>query len=313
VLRVDLSVDQGDPAGVGRAIGFYEEAIARDPGFAPAYSGLAVARFAQEFWGDAKRGSNAEEVRRLSQKALELDPTLAEAHVMMARVLFNYDWDYQGAEAALKRALALAPQASSAYETYCWLLQARGQLDEALAQASTAASLDPRSPYMVMTEGLALHRARRFEEAEERYQRAIALDPGFVPVFGSLIQLYIDQSRFDEARAALSRREQLPSTRPNPYLRARLAAASGNPTLAHSLLADLPPMARGQVLITLGDHDRAFAEFDRALTDRTINPARLSDPEFDALRGDPRFARLVARVGLPVARHVALGRTRASQ
>ena len=166
-LRGELSVAQGNPAGVDRAVGYYERALSLDPDFAPAHAGLASAHFAQEFWGTAPRRSNADKVRASVARALSLDPNLADAHVMKARILLHYDWDWAGTEASLKRAIDLSPGLSFAYETYCWLLLGQGRRDEALAAARKTVTLDPRSSYMAFTEGRVLHRVRRYREAEE--------------------------------------------------------------------------------------------------------------------------------------------------
>ena len=205
-LRGELSVAQGNPTGVDRAVGYYERALALDPDFAPAHAGLAGAHFAQEFWGTAPRWSNVDKVRASVARALSLDPNLADAHVMKARILLNYDWDWAGTEASLKRAIDLSPGLAFAYETYCWLLLGQGRRDEAVAAARKTVTLDPRSSYMAFTEGRVLHRVRRYREAEDAYKRAIHLDPGFPIPYSALALLYTTERRFAEAREMLDRR-----------------------------------------------------------------------------------------------------------
>ncbi|HXW08027.1 MAG TPA: protein kinase [Vicinamibacterales bacterium] len=312
-LRGELSIAQGNPTGVDRAVAYYERAIEIDPSFAPAYSGLAGARFAQEFWGTAPFQSNVGAVRAHVARALALDPNLADAHVMRARLLLNYDWDWAGTEAALKEAIRLSPGHSFAYETYCWLLLGQGRRDEALAAARTAASLDPRSAYMVFTEARVLQRARHLAEAEASYKRALELDPGFPAALGQLAVFYAMEGRLAEAREVLDRRDRLPSARPAPWARAVLEAASGNERVARGLAGRLSANNQARVYAVLDDADAAFAALERAIETRSFNVAQWSDREYDKLRPDPRFARLVARMGLDPRPIVEWGRWPAGQ
>jgi TolB-like protein/Tfp pilus assembly protein PilF len=307
-LRGELSVAQGNPPGVDRAVDYYERAIAIDPSFAPAHAGLAGARFAQEFWGTAPFRSNVGLVQAHVAKALSLDPNLAEAHVMRGRLLLNYEWDWAGTEAALKEAIRLSPGHSYAYETYCWLLLGQGRRDEALAAAHKAASLDPRSVYMVFTEARVLQRARRPREAEARFKRALELDPGFPPVLGTLAAFYAIEGRLAEAREMLARRDRLPSTRPAHWVRAFVEAAAGNERVARGLAGKLPANDQARIYAVLGDRDATFAALERAIENRTFLIPQWTDREYDNLRPDPRFARLVERMGLEPGPLVAWGR-----
>jgi TolB-like protein/tetratricopeptide (TPR) repeat protein len=307
-LRGEFSVAQGTPTGVDRAVDYYERALALDPGFAPAHAGLAGALFAQEFWGTAPFQSNADKVRASVAKALSFDPNLADALVMKARVQLNYDWDWVGAEASLKRAIELSPGLTFAHETRCWLLLPQGRRDEAVAAARKAATLDPQSAYMVYTEGRVLHAARLYREAEAAYQRALNLDPGFPVPYAGLAWLYITERRFAEAKEMLDRRDRLPSARPDVRLAAWLEAAAGNKSRALALVKRIGPAGSAKVHAVLGDHDAAFAALNEAIDDRTLNVVRLTDPEYDPLRLDPRFARAVERTGLSAAPLVAWGR-----
>jgi serine/threonine-protein kinase len=300
-------VAQGNPTGVDRAVGYYERALALDPDFAPAHAGLAGAHFAQEFWGTAPRWTNVDKVRASVARALALDPNLADAHVMQARILLNYDWDWAGTEFSLKRAIELSPGFPFAYETYCWLLLGQGKRDEALAAARKSVTLDPQSSYMAFTEGRVLHRVRRYREAENAYKRAIDLDPGFPNAYSTLALLYTTERRFAEARAILDRRDRLPSARVNESPRALLEAASGDKAQARELAKTGGPALRARLHLALGDYDAAFSALDEAIEARTFNVAQWSDPDFDLVRSDPRFARAVERMGLAAAPLIAWG------
>ena len=306
-LRGELSVAQGNPTGVDRAVDYYERALALDPDFAPAHAGLAGAHFAQEFWGTAPRWSNVDKVRASVARALSLDPNLADAHVMKARILLNYDWDWAGTEASLKRAIDFSPGLAFAYETYCWLLLGQGRRDEALAAARKTVTLDPRSSYMAFTEGLVLYRVRRYKEAENAYRRAIDLDPGFPFSYSALAVLYTTERRFAEAREMLDRRDRLPSARADRFPDALLEAASGNKARALELAKMGGPSLRARVHLALGDYDAAFSALDEAIDTRTFNVAQWSDPDFDVVRSDPRFARAVERMGIAAAPLIVWG------
>jgi tetratricopeptide (TPR) repeat protein len=307
-LRGELSTAQGNPSGVDRGVDYYQRAIALDPQFAPAHAGLAEALFAQEFWGMAPLRGNVDKVRASTATALSLDPDLADGHVMNARIRFNYDWDWAGTEASLVRAIDLAPGLAFAYETYCWLLLTQGRRDEALAAARKAMTLDPKSAYMVFTEGRVLHRVRQYKAAEAAYRRALELDPGFPMPYSTLAILYSTERRFAEAREILDRRDRLPSARPGHGLRAVLEAATGNAARALEQLGSIGPNERLRVHLTLGNHDEAFAELNDGIDRRTFVPPQLTDPEFDAVRSDPRFESAIKRMGLSPAPLFVWGR-----
>ena len=227
---------------------------------------------------------------------------------MKARILLNYDWDWAGTEASLKRAIDLSPGFAFAYETYCWLLLGQGRRDEAVAAARKTVTLDPRSSYMAFTEGRVLHRVRRYREAEDAYKRAIDLDPGFPNPYATLALLYTTERRFAEAREMLDRRDRLPSARADRFPHALLEAASGNKARALDLAKTGGPVLRARIHIVFGDYDAAFSALDEAIDARTLNVANWSDPDFDAVRSDPRFARAVERMGIAAAPLVVWGK-----
>jgi TolB-like protein/Tfp pilus assembly protein PilF len=304
-LRGEFHTEQLNPVSLARAVGYYTQAVANDPGFAPAWAGLAQANFLQEHWGNAKIGERASEVRRATLKALSVDPSNAEAHDVMGRIFLIYDRDWAAAEAAFRKAIAEAPSFPDAYNGYSILLQTLVRTDEALAAAAKARELDPMAAWAWAEEGRTFYRARRYGDAEARYKRALAIDPGFAPAVDRLAQLYLVQRRLPEARSMIALLERLPSSRSARRLRAWLAAVEGDRAAALSAAAELNN--RHVVLITLGDHDAAFVELDRAVGDGTLPGFGFGNPELDPVRRDPRFARLAARMGLPVDKLVALG------
>ena len=226
---------------------------------------------------------------------------------MKARILLNYDWDWAGTEASLKRAIDLSPGLAFAYETYCWLLLGQGRRDEALAAARKTVTLDPRSSYMAFTEGRVLYRVRRYREAEDAYKRAIDLDPGFPNPYSGLALLYTTERRFAEAREMLDRKDRLPSARPDQFPRALLEAASGNKARAKEFAKTGGPVLRSRIHLAFGDYDAAFSTLDEAIDERAFNIANWADPDFDVVRSDLRFARAVERTGIVAAPLVVWG------
>lgn len=314
-LRGQFNRQLRSAAAIARSIEYFDRALAIDPAFAPALAGLAGARFEQDIV-NGEFGASRAEVKRLATLAFDEDPTLAEAHVEMGRVLGYYEWDWERAEATLKRAIELKPSLALAYSEYSFLLQAQARFEEAVAQAQKATAIDPRLPLALSDEGRALYRARRFSEAEDRYLRALALDPGFMFTFGRLLDLYLAQRRFTEARQVLTRLEQLPPRQAPLGFRLRLDAASGQPTVTWpsmtGVVGSRTPTRQlvldARAFVARGNHDRALVALEQAVTERRILPFRWTDPALDPVRTDPRFARLVHRMGLPVEPLVALGR-----
>jgi TolB-like protein/Tfp pilus assembly protein PilF len=297
-LRGEFHEEQLNPASLSRAVELFTKAVTDDPGFAPAWAGLARASLLQEFWGDAARGARAEDVRRATLKALALDPHLAAGHDVLGRVLLLYDHDWPGAEAAFRRAIAEAPSLAVAHNGYSLLLQTLVRTDESLVASAKAMELDPMVAWSWSEHCRALYRARRYADAERHYRRALVLDPGFAPAIERLVQLYIVERRFTEAHRMLATLARLPSSRGATRLRAWLAAAEGDQTSARRVLTRLTHPY--PVRIALGDIDAAFADLGRAADAGTLAGFAMANPELDPLRQDPRFAELAARLKLPV-------------
>lgn len=312
-LRGQFNRQLRSKAAIGRSIECFERLLAIDPGFAPALAGLAGAKFEQDIL-NGEFGASRAEVRQLAARAIAEEPTLAEAHVERGRVYSYYDWNWEQSEAAFKRAIQLKPSLALAYSEYSFLLQAQARFEEAVVQARKATAVDPRLSLALSDEGRALYRARRFSEAEDRYLRALELDPGSMFTFGRLLDLYLAQRRFTEVRQILTRLEQSPPRQVPRRTRVLLDARGGQssprePSIAgavgHKATRQVVLDARASV--ARGDHDRALAALEQAATERRILPFRWTDPDLDPLRTDPRFARLIHRMGLPVERLVALG------
>src|SRR5690348_15700215 len=130
------------PAAIAKGIDYFQQAIRIDPNYPEVYAGLADAYFESEVWGGLGFGKMTDQIRANTLKALELDENLAEAHELLGRIHYQYDWDWQRTEAELKRAMELNANLPSSYEHYAFYLQTMGRHEEAIATVHRAVELD---------------------------------------------------------------------------------------------------------------------------------------------------------------------------
>jgi TolB-like protein/Tfp pilus assembly protein PilF len=293
---------------LNRAIDYFNKAIEIDPGFAPAYAGLSDAYSQRDIWAGLGIGAHAKDMRAAALKAIELDNDLAEAHLSLAAVRFQYDWDWVGSEAEFKRAIALNGGLAQAHGEYSYFLQAMRRHDEAIASAKRAADLDPLSPTYICDEGRILYRARRYDAAIARYLRALELDPDFRPALSRLAEVYTQTGRYDQALATLEKLRRIrgagePLSRPL----GRLYAAMGRTSDALEMVRQIEKegttggeaFALAVVYTGLGDYDRAIAALERGAAARSLLPFTFVDPMLDPLQSKPRFKQLLKKLNLP--------------
>ncbi|HET8623173.1 MAG TPA: protein kinase [Gemmatimonadales bacterium] len=298
--------------GLNEAIGYFEAAIAEDPGYALAYSGLADCYALHVDYRGMPVGEAMARSRELALQALALDDTLAEAHTSLAWVTFLYDWDWEAAGRGFRRAIELNPRYATARQWYAWLLVSQGRVDAALAEARAAAELDPASVSIRRSLGWLNYYARRYEAAAEQLRRALAMDPTSEENHRILGLVLTVQGRHDEAAAAF--REAIAGAGESAYARGALAralASGGHTAEARRLLTELEaesqsryvsPVALATANIALGNTDEAFRWIERARSERRGWMAYLRvEPIFDPIRPDPRFAELLATMGLSPA------------
>ena len=298
--------------GMRKSLEYYQQAIQTDPNFALAYSGLADA-YALLGAPDASGAMPPKEAmpkaKQAALKALELDNTLAEAHVSLAHVKY-YDLDWVTAEREYKRAIELNPNYPNAHSWYSVFLMSAGRFDEALAQIRRAQELDPLSLPINMTLGWVYLTGRQNEQSVDQLRKTLELDPSFVLAHHRLGLVYEQQGKYDAAIAEFKQVVNLTGGKPLGMTGlARAYALAGKHGEAERILAELqemsklryvPPASVALVYAALGDKDQAFAWLEKAEQGRDGILARLKvDPRFDSLRSDPRFAQLLRRVGLP--------------
>jgi TolB-like protein/Tfp pilus assembly protein PilF len=290
------------------SIPYFEDAIKRDPGFAPAYVGLANA---YSNLGTVFIGGSAEETRpkvvSAAQKALELDPNLAEALVLLASTK-QKQWHWADAEADYRRALELDPNSAAAYEGLALWLACQGRADEAVASAERGRALDPLG---VSFEdfGWTLFQTRHYEQAIRELRAAVAARPDD---FGALMDLgfvLIANSQSGDAIPVLERAVAMSNRSAGALgILTRAYAHAGRRTDALHLLDELkrrrntgyaPAGALVNAYLGLGEYEEAFAWLEQAYKEQSNMLQFVKvHPYFDPIRSDPRFADLVRRVGL---------------
>jgi len=295
--------------GVAEAIGYFEQAIAEDPGYAPAYAGLADSYALDVDYRAVPVAEPFERAKEYARKALAIDEAVPSAHASLAWSLFIFDWDWEGADREFRRAIELNPRYASAHQWFAFLLAARGQHDAALLEGHTALELDPASVSIRRGVGWLYYYARRYDQARDHLARAIEMNPMAVESHRILAVTLAQQGEVRDAERVLREALTLPAA--GAYTRAELGwllARSGRAAEAETLLAEVHALARDHYVspvpfailhIGLGNLDTALDWADRAYAERRGWLAYLKvNPIFDPLRAHPRFQALVDRMRL---------------
>jgi eukaryotic-like serine/threonine-protein kinase len=290
--------------GLYKAIEFFNQAIEIDPQYANAYAGLADCYNLLDIWAGLPTNETFPRAKAAAQKALAIDDQLAEAHTSLAYAIQTYEWDWAAAEKGYRRAIELNPNYATARQWYAELLAAVGRFDEAQQQGDKALSLDPMSPIINAVVAWNATMARRYPLAIEQGQRTTRLFPDFMPGHAYLGLAYLESGKPREAIAALEESQKLQSIVVVGTWLVRAQQAAGNTAAADRLANDiekkpeyLPPYYMAALHAHRGNRDRAFAELERALRERTGALVWLRvDPALDPLRNDPRFAGIEAQM-----------------
>ena len=295
--------------GLKKSVEYFNEAIAKDPNYAVAYSGLADAYALLGDWQYAVMPAKEAMPKALSaaRKAVELDDSLGEAHASLAFCLEGFDWDFADADREFQRAVELSPGYATAHHWYAWHLSLMGRNKEAIAEMEKAVNLDPVSPVVNADLAELLLIAHLPDESIQQSRKTIEMNPGFAFAHNQLAQAYIEKQMFGEASAELQQAIRLAGN--SPIFLANLArayAGSNRKAEATALLNDLkkrsdpgsPLIAEIAMIYTaLGEKDQAISWLEKGYEAR-FNPGVLERPCFDALRSDPRFQDLLHRIGL---------------
>jgi len=293
------------------AVSYFQQAIGSDPGFAPAYAGLAdsYALLASAPYTALSPKQAFPQAKEAAEKAIQLDDSLAEAHISLGYVELVYDRDYPAAEREFRRALSLRPGSATAHQYYAYYLTTMRRLDDAIRERETAQQLEPNSPLMDSALGEAFYHARKFDNTITYNKLSLVHDPTYAVALINLGRAYEQKGMTDDALAAYNKILAVAPDDPGLLaLAAHANAVSGKAALARSMVAHLEQMRSTKyvpavyialVYVGLGDTDKAFKWLDRAYDERCEYLVYLpTEPLADPLRQDPRFPRLLARLGL---------------
>jgi TolB-like protein len=287
------------------AIGYYEQAIKLDSGYASAWAGLAWVYSWQAASGYLPVNEGYRNAREAAERALALDATLAEAHAAIGFIKTVYDWDWAGADASYRRALALEPGNATLLRQADVLPAALGRFDEALAMDRQAMELDPLNPSGGVSLGQTAYYAGRLDEAATALKKALELAPGRPHGHNMLGRVYLALLRPQEARAEMEQ-ESDPLWR--LHGQALAYHALGRKKDSDAALAGFIAKYHGEAAFQIaevyafrGETDRAFEWLERAYSQRDSGLAEIKgDPLLKNLEHDPRYATFLKKLGLPI-------------
>lgn len=286
-----------------RAIEYFNQAIATDSKYAAAYSGLSDALVGEVF-----AGTPAEKVREKAtwsaRKAIELDPSSAEAHNSLGAIREFWDWDWGAAEEEYRRAIELNPNFSAGHQDYAFFLAFQGRFEQAIAEAQRSQDLDPLSPFVRTTFCLELRVARRYAEAVQKCRQALELDPNFTHAHGNLMGIYITTGENEHAVEEYETVARLSGAPPAEITSIREAFKRGGiKGFLRKLLENSKKEGDGVDVASfyslLGERDQAMLWLEKGYRQRSPFMEFLKErPEFDNLRSDSRFDGLLRRLRL---------------
>lgn len=308
VMRGQYWADKTGEQNLNKAIDYFEQAIARDPTYAPAQTGLAGCYNSLSIAYRPPREVQPK-IKAAARRAIELDETSSDAHLMLGRALLFFDWDWPAAEKHLKRALQLNSNSAEAHITYGQYFIARGQTRNALTEFRLAQALDPLS--LVVQTGLlfGLIAARQFDQVIAQAHETIEREPNYGWGYAFAALAHAEKGEFDQAIDAMEKASKIePMNTTFKAFRAHVQAAKGNRREAEKLLAELKTISSGRYVcayevahayVKLGDKEAAFRWLEKGRRERADCMVWLAvEPWMDPLRADPRYRELIEDIGL---------------
>jgi serine/threonine-protein kinase len=302
--------NQRSEASLKKGIEYFEQAIAQDTRYAPAYSGLADSYSLLGNYGALPAKNVKAKAMEAALKAVEIDPTLAEAHTALGHVRATYAWDWSGACAEYEHAMTLNPDYATVHHWYAiTYLSPHGWLDAALTEIHKAEELNPVSVSIKRDIAIILYNARRYERAIEQCNRTIGVDPAFDGAYWAKGLALEALSRYGEAVSTLEKGLELSPD--SPRLLGAIGHAYGiwgRKENASSVLNRLRELAERRyvspfdfalVYAGLRDHDACFLWLRTAYESRSYELVSMKvDPRFDDIRADSRYTDLLRELRL---------------
>ncbi len=294
-----------------KAIGFFQQAIDKDPNYALAYDGLADSWLPLGWYGYLSPSATFPHAKAAVTKALSLDDSLAEAHASLGFVNLYSDRDWVGAEREFRRAIDLNPNYANAHHWYAEFLSLVGRHKQAIAQSQRAREIDPLSNIINAWVSSRYYFARQYDKATEEGRNAIDMDPNFAPAHLVLGQAYEQKGMIKKAITEFAEASRLAGG--SSMCAGSLAHAlgiAGKRAEALKVLEDLRKMAGSRFIssydlalayLGLEDKAKAFDLLNAAVQERSPRVAFLGvEPRLDGLRSDQRFRDLLRSVGLQI-------------
>ncbi|MEW6208486.1 MAG: winged helix-turn-helix domain-containing protein [Acidobacteriota bacterium] len=291
--------NQRTQEGARKSVEYFEQAISRDPAYAPAYAGLSDTYTLGD--GGLLGVARDEAYRKATaaaRRAIELDPSLAEAHSSLAAIKFQYEWDWEGADEEFKKAIALNPNSSIAHMWYGELLSATGRHEEAIETMEQARRLDPLDAMINSDLAWIYYMARRFDLALEQSRKTLELDPSLAWVHWMMGTIYYLKGMEREAVEAYKKTLTMTGAAPE-----RLSAIADTRGIFKWWLdADLKRGGNNAPLVmlyaALGEKEKALDRLEHAYQSRRGMLWLKVNPALDPLRSEVRFKSLLQRLGL---------------
>jgi len=298
---------QRTAAALAQAVDHFNLAIEHDPGYAEAYAGLANCYMVMPLLSTVPGDDSYVKARQAAEKALALDDSVAEAHLAAAEVKLYSDWNYAGAETEFRRALELDSNDAQAHQWYAEFLSLMGRHQEAISEIHVAQHLDPLAMIIHHQAGQIYQNARMYPEAFLEYRKTLMIEPGFGPTYAAMMLAFRREGRYQECVEAQRQADRYwdpggtsiedlkgladASVRgKQAYLRAAREFNKKHPSTAYNAAFDHA---------LLGEDEQALQQLQKSLEAREPQIINLlNDPEFDHLKGDPRFQEIVKKVGL---------------
>lgn len=295
--------------GLLKGLEYFEKAIESDPGYAPAYSGVADSYTLLGRYSYLSPKEAMPKGKAAALKALEIDDTLGEAHNSLAFVKRYYDWDWVGAEKEYQRAIELSPNYATAHHWFGLHLAQMSRTGEASKEIHRALELDPLSIIINTNVAWISYFARQYDQAIDQFKKTLDMDPNYAVAHMRLGESYIQEKMYGEALSELQRAVSLSPE--SMDILAELGYAygvAGQRSEAQKVLAKLSEYAKDRYVssydlavlyLGLGQKDRALDLLDKAYEERASYLAFLKgDPRVDSLRLEPRFKALAAKLRL---------------
>ncbi len=302
-------LEQRTHESIYKALDQLNQAVAKDPNYAQAYAGLAYAYILLFDRGWISPQEASPKIRNNAQRAIELDPTLAEPHAVLAALKEFVDWDWPGAEAEYRKAIGLNPNDATSHHWYALLLENLGRLNEALAEIEKALALDPASPQINANRAGILTDMHRYDDALAELNRLIAANPEF-PVNYRIRGIVYWHLRNQDAAVADEANEMKKNGRPEwaeafaaGYRNAKLKGACT--ALIEVLKKEsqreyVSPNEMARYYGMMGDRDHTFEWLEKGYAERSSRMEYLKIEEYlEPFHSDPRYIDLLKRMGLP--------------